>query len=396
MAVVSGMVWVSFEPFHRSIVLKKQVKAVPGKLEAQSPVDQGPIFSNRALSRNAMTPSFPQAEYALELVNGLQARFVAGLEKVAAMAGSPASFSKTEWLRDEGRHGRGQRFSAPEGGIFNRASVNVSQIHYEDLPEKKLGSATAISTIIHPDCPHAPSMHMHISRAEMKDGSGYWRIMGDLNPSVVHEEYRDRFARCMREAAPGQYEEAAAQGDRYFYIPALGRHRGATHFYLESYRTDDAEADRVLARRFGEAVIDGYLEIIEEALSSYREVDEEARAEQLAYHTLYFFQVLTLDRGTTSGLLVHDQNDLGIMGSLPSHVDRDLLATWEKKVPVPQEPLVQGLIDALPYQGRCEVTDAVKLRLAGTVREHYRSHPEALALQAAGNVIPPTVENHGK
>ena len=75
---------------------------------------------------------------------------------------------------------------------------------------------------------------------------------------------------------------------------------------------------------------------------------DEATAQQLAYHTLYFFQVLTLDRGTTSGLLVHDQNDLGIMGSLPAWVDR----------------------------------------------AHYRAHPEAVALQAAGDVVPPTVATH--
>jgi len=33
----------------------------------------------------------------------------------------------------------------------------------------------------------------------------------------------------------------------------------------------------------------------------------------------------TADRGTTSGLLVHDENDVGILGSLPSHVDKKLL-----------------------------------------------------------------------
>ena len=140
---------------------------------------------------------------ALELVSMLQARFVGGLECVSSAFGQEMSFEKTEWLRDGGQHGGGNRYSLPESAMFNRASVNVSQVHYDDMPEKKLGSATAISTIIHPQNPHAPSVHIHISWTEMKGQgdaalSGYWRIMADLNPSVVHSEYRDEFEQCMR------------------------------------------------------------------------------------------------------------------------------------------------------------------------------------------------------
>jgi len=40
------------------------------------------------------------------------------------------------------------------------------------------------------------------------------------------------------------------------------------------------------------------------------------------------------------------------------------------------------------------VTDNVRASLAQVVRSHYRAHPEALALQASGNIIPPTVANH--
>ncbi len=339
-------------------------------------------------------PSSPDAVSALELLSSLQSRFVNGLEDVAKRHGQPVSFEKTEWLRDEGLHGGGNRFTAPEGSIFNRGSVNVSQIHYDDQPDKKLDSATAISTIIHPVNPHAPSVHIHISWTEMKDGNGYWRIMGDLNPSVVHEEFKDRFTMAMKKAAPAQFEEAAAQGDRYFYIPALERHRGVTHFYLESYHTDNRATDRDLAQQFGEAVIDTYVAILDEALTSYPNFDDEARAEQLAYHTLYLFQVLTLDRGTTSGLLVHDQNDVGIMGSLPSHVDPELLSSWKTITAAPQDQLVQRLVTALPKESPAAVTEDVKRKLAATVREHYGEHPAALALQARGNVIPPTVDNH--
>jgi len=339
-------------------------------------------------------PVSPQAEAAHSLVTSLQSRFVEGLEDVARRHDHPGSFFEVEWLRDEGRHGGGNRYTASSRGFFNRASVNVSQIHYDDLPEKKLGSATALSTIIHPENPHAPSVHMHISWTEMKDGSGYWRVMADLNPSVLHPEYRDRFTRCLEKAAPDVFEDASAQGDRYFFIPALGRHRGVVHFYLECFQSGDPDADRDLAHHVGDAVVGEYPRILEDAVRQYPEADAAARAEQLAYHTLYLFQVLTLDRGTTSGILVHDQNDLGIMGSLPAVVDRDLLASWKRHVVAPQDELVQGLVDALPAGSRVEIDDAAKLRLAQVVRRHYHEHPEALKQQASGDTIPPTVDNH--
>ncbi|BDS05086.1 coproporphyrinogen III oxidase [Oceaniferula spumae] len=329
------------------------------------------------------TPS----ESALELVSSLQKQFVQGLEKVAVSV----KFNHAEWLRDEGRHGGGSRYFTSDNEVFNRASVNVSHIHYQDDPDKKLASATALSTIIHPRNAHAPSMHMHISWTEMKGGQGgYWRVMADLNPSIEYAEDSEIFRQCFETVAPEQFEEGSAQGDKYFHIPALGRHRGVVHFYLEQYRSDDPAADLALASRFGSAVIDCYLDLLGKRMQS--EQSSEDRNVQLAYHTLYLFQVLTLDRGTTSGLLVHDQNDLGIMGSLPSHIDRELLESWKEKMTSPQDELLRSLVNAIPANG--EISDSVRLQLAHAVRTHYREHPEALRQQASGNVVPPTVDNH--
>jgi len=334
------------------------------------------------------------ATQAHQLVTELQHRFVSGLEKLAADLGSSQRFTAVKWLRDEGRHGGGIRFETADGDIFARGSVNVSQVHYDDMPEKRLGSASAISTIIHPVHPLAPSVHIHISWTEMKDGSGYWRIMADLNPSNEVEADRDRFLDELRKAAPDQFDEAKEQGDRYFSIPALGRHRGVAHFYLENYNSGENEADALLARTVGETAIDTYLAILRDALTTTGEATDEQQERQLAYHTLYLFQVLTLDRGTTTGLLVHDQNDVGIMGSLPAHVDRRLLQSWLEKMPKPQDELLKAIIAALPETSPALVDEAVKQKLADVVRRHYRAHPEAIAMQASGNTIPPTVKNH--
>lgn len=336
--------------------------------------------------------SSPRAADTYALVAALQRHVVDALQPLGSEA-----FTATQWLRDDGRHGGGERWEIGTTPIFNRASANVSQVHYDDEPTRKLASATALSTIIHPAHPHAPSLHLHVSWTEIRQGDSYWRIMADLNPAIADPAATAGFVARLRDAAPDLYPEAAAQGDRYFWIPALGRHRGAAHFYLEGYHSARFEADAALARAVAEAAIDGHAGLVRAALAAHPPPTEAERAAQLAYHTAYLFQVLTLDRGTTSGLLVHDQNDVGILGSLPSHVDRGLLASWADRALPPQDALIRALVDAIPAGAGgapSPIEPATKRALAAVVRQFYRAHPEAIALQASGDVIPPTVANH--
>ncbi len=338
----------------------------------------------------------PRAAQAYTLVTDLQQRFVTKLNAISRKYGNGKPFEPTEWFRDDGRHGGGVRFMATDDTIFNRASVNTSQVQYDDDDTKQLASANAISTIIHPKNPLAPSVHIHISWTEMKNGSGYWRVMADLNPAIEYSEDKTEFKNKLEQAAPQQYAEAAAQGDRYFDIPVLGRTRGVTHFYLETYTSGDFDVDRKMARTVGEAAIDTYIDILTSAVEKRTSPTEDDRKRQLDYHTLYFFQVLTLDRGTTSGLLVHDQNDVGILASLPSHVNRLLLASWKQKMPAPQDQLLEKMMACLADKDICPVEDDTKQALANSVRKHYRAHPKAIDMQASGYTKPPTVDNHLK
>ncbi|MCO4747930.1 MAG: coproporphyrinogen III oxidase [Proteobacteria bacterium] len=337
-------------------------------------------------------PNSSTATDAETLVTQLQRTLVARLEGAASACDKPERFIPVSWLRDGGRHGGGERWVAGEGGFFNRASANVSVVHYDDLPDKALRSATALSCIVHPAHPLAPSLHMHMSWTELRDGRGSWRMMADLNPSNPLDAHTERFRQALIDSAGAEFESSNAQGDKYFHIPALGRHRGVVHYYAEGHNSGDWQADAALAQGISEAVIAVYGNLIEEA-SGLDATDAHA-ATQLAYHTLYLFQVLTLDRGTTSGLLIHSDNDQGILGSLPSHVDSNLLASWEERVPDLQKPLVRALVKALNPGAPSLVDAAAKQRLVDAVRAHYTAHPEALALQARGNTVPPTVANH--
>ena len=315
-------------------------------------------------------------------IKSLQAHFVHLLEEAAAASSAPVQFRPRKWKRLGGRFGGGERFEAPTGSIFNRGSINYSHVFYGPEDRRQLRSATAISAIVHPEHPRAPSLHMHISHTEFADHAG-WRLMADLNPSLPEEAATQNFRAMLSELAKEKAAEGLAAGDRYFFIPVLGRHRGVCHFYLEDFRSAHPRADLEFAANFGRGVTEHYAGLVRASLAEgTRAPNAEERAAQLHYHTLYLFQVLTLDRGTTAGLLAHDENDLGVLGCLPRYVRRDLLEEWEGKMPRPQEKLVQSLLAALPSTTVCEVTEPVKLALASALRQHYAAHPEGLAFQA--------------
>lgn len=333
------------------------------------------------------------AQTAFALVKNLQSTLVKSLDELPPpLTGS--RFHSVDWLRAQGTFGGGNRFVAHDTRLFDRASVNISQVQYEKDPSKKLASASALSTIVHPNNPFAPSMHMHISWTEMKAGGGYWRIMGDLNPSLPAADDTRTFDQAFRDATGGLYQEGKDQGERYFFIPALNRHRGVAHYYLEEFNSGDQKADLALAEGFGRKIIQTYSEIVRKALQEHPQFCEADKQRQLAYHTLYFLQVLTLDRGTTSGLLVHDENDTGILGSLPSHVDQKLLRSWLDRVPELHKELLSALIGCLPPGDKSLVDDAVKIKIAQVSRAFYQKHPEAVNLLASGHTVPPTKENH--
>ena len=334
----------------------------------------------------------PDAHLAYSLVTDLQSYFVKALDALSCEIGSSKNYEAVEWFRDEGKYGGGVRYVSTDDVLFNRASVNISQVQYDADDTKALASATALSTIIHPNNPHAPSIHMHVSWTEMKDGKGYWRMMADLNPSILNEDDKIKFQESLEKSSGKYYVEASEQGDKYFFIPALKRHRGVSHFYLENFQTQTKENDLKMAKTLVENTIDTYIEIIKNNILNHKVTSAEDKQKQLDYHTLYLFQVLTLDRGTTSGLLVHAQNDVGILGSIPSHVNKELLLSWKSVMPKGQEALLQVIVDCIDEDGKIE--ESQKVKLAQAVRKFYQDNPDALKMQASGNVSVPTVQNH--
>lgn len=321
-----------------------------------------------------IAPSSNKAQQTMHMLSKLQSDFMERLQSISEQFGCPAEFKTVEWLRDGGLHGGGLRFEAVKDRLFNAASINISQVQYEDLPAKSFSSATALSTIIHPSHPLAPSIHMHISWTELKNGQGYWRIMADLNPAIADLNDKEKFDNCLKEVTGKYQQQGERLGDAYFYIPALQCFRGVSHFYLEGFNPDNITSNN-FAKYFGESVIQCYSEILAQKLLNSEPPTAAQKIAQLNYHTLYFYQVLTLDKGTTAGLLIHNQNDTGTLGSLPAQINRVLLASWVDITPAPQDKLIKRFLRLLPEEDICLISTPLKAQIAEQIRLHYKAFP---------------------
>jgi len=324
------------------------------------------------------------------MIDSMQQYFVDSLESIKLPEtghNSKGMLGPVSWLRNNGENGGGTRFEILDTPLFNRASVNVSQVEYDNIQNCPVNSATALSVILHPRNPHAPSMHFHISLTEPRNGKSYWRIMADLNPSIPDANDKKRFDDLFGRMIPTPLIDISKEfGDRYFYIPVLKRHRGISHLFLGEVSEDTmSDTDsRQLAHDLAKNTIELYCKLVQEQVVNHPEstITPKERQDQIDYHTVYLLQVLTLDRGTTHGLLSHNENDVGTLGSIPNVVNRDLLVSWKSQLEEPQAALLQNIINELPNESNCLVDSDARQRLANVVRDHYKGNKKALALQA--------------
>jgi len=87
---------------------------------------------------------------------------------------------------------------------------------------------------------------------------------------------------------------------------------------------------------------------------------------------------LTLDRGTMAGLIVHDQNDLGVLASLPYWVSKPILEGFLEKMNGHKKELFQIILSILPDQVRCEISDSIRQKIASKLRNYYLLNPHQL------------------
>jgi coproporphyrinogen III oxidase len=283
-----------------------------------------------------------RGEAAATFFRGLQDSIVAALERADG-----SMFRQDEWDRPGGGGGRSRVLA--DGGLFEKAGVNFSDVHGELRPEMASSlpgdglrfRATGVSLVLHPRNPRVPTMHANVRHLER--GSVSWFGGGtDLTPYYVVPEDAVHFHRTLRDVCAefdaGFYPRFKRWCDDYFYLPHRQEPRGVGGVffdYLGAGAEDtarqprdpalaapaavEADGERLFAfvQALGNAIMPAYLPIVERRRND--PFGERERRWQLLRRGRYVEFNLIYDRGTLFGLKTDGRIE-SILMSLPPEV----------------------------------------------------------------------------
>lgn len=253
----------------------------------------------------------------------LQLRIASELEAVDGAA----TFREDHWERPGGGGGRSRVME--NGGVFEKAGVNFSEVYGEftpDMAKQMPGdglnfTATGTSLVLHPTNPYLPTVHMNFRM--LTHGSKAWFGGGaDLTPyypfrdDVIHfhktwKEVCDRFRPDV------DHESMKKACDDYFHIKHRHEARGVGGIFFDNFGGGDLERAFEFVRAAGDAFTRSYLPIIErrrDAAYGVREkqFQEYRRGRYVEFNLIY-------DRGTLFGLKTDGRIE-SILMSLPPTV----------------------------------------------------------------------------
>jgi len=235
----------------------------------------------------------------------LQDRLCAALE---AVDGS-GRFREDSWRREGGGGGRTRVLS--EGGVFEKAGVNFSEVAGQ-MSEEFAGqlpgqgrdfTATGISLVLHPRSPMVPTVHANF-RFLTKGAREWFGGGADLTPYYPYREDVVHFHRawkqvCARHAGVVDYRRLKEWCDEYFFLPHRGEARGVGGIFFD-YLEGDREQVFAFVRACGDGFPGAYLPIVErrrqEAYTARQRAFQEFRRGRYAEFNLLY------DRGTLFGL----------------------------------------------------------------------------------------------
>jgi coproporphyrinogen III oxidase len=249
----------------------------------------------------------------------LQDRIVAALEELDGQR-----FREDQWERPGGGGGRTRILL--EGGVFEKAGVNFSDVHGEfseemarQLPgEGRSFTACGISLVLHPRNPMVPTVHANfrfLSRGDRQwfgggaDLTPYYPVREDV--VHFHRVWRDV---CHNHAGLVDYAHLKRWCDEYFFLPHRNEARGVGGIFFD-YLQGDLERLFAFVRDAGDAFLTAYLPIARRRkddpyTQAHKEFQEYRRGRYVEFNLVY-------DRGTVFGLKTGGRIE-SILMSLPA------------------------------------------------------------------------------
>ena len=259
----------------------------------------------------------PEAVHAY--FSGLQQGIVAGIEALDGHA-----FRADAWQRAGG--GGGLSCILEEGGVFERAGVNLSRVEGRQLPPSASASrpqlagqayeAMGVSLVLHPRNPYCPTVHLNIRFFTTRGKEPVWWFGGgmDLTPYYGFEEDARHFHAVCRESAGAHYPRFKRWCDEYFHLRHRGEPRGIGGIFFDDLAEGGFERCFALARSVGDHFLEAYAPIVERRRQM--PFGERERSFQAYRRGRYVEFNLVHDRGTLFGLQSGGRTE-SILMSLP-------------------------------------------------------------------------------
>lgn len=251
----------------------------------------------------------------------LQDSICAGLEA----ADGQQTFQEDLWERSGGGGGRTRVLQ--NGGVFEKAGVNFSEVHGELSSQMeammpgagKTFYATGVSLVLHPRSPMIPTVHANFRY--LARGDNAWFGGGaDLTPYYVWPEDARHFHQTLKNACTVLDQEAYARFkkdcDDYFFIKHRNEARGVGGIFFD-YQQGDMDKLFDFVRTCGNAFLPAYLPIVERRKAE--PWGDQERRWQLIRRGRYVEFNLIYDRGTVFGLKTGGRIE-SILMSLPLEV----------------------------------------------------------------------------
>src|SRR5262245_20860607 len=249
----------------------------------------------------------------------LQDRICAGLETLDGQA----RFREDTWQRPGG--GGGRTRVLVEGGVFEKAGVNFSEVSGQMTPEFAAQipgegldfTAAGISLVLHPRNPFVPTVHANFRF--LTKGKKQWFGGGaDMTPYYPYREDVIHFHRtwktgCTRHAPPVDYPRFKKWCDEYFFLQHRNEPRGIGGIFFD-YLEGDFDKLLAFVQDCGDHFLDAYLPVVrrrkdEPYTEQHRRFQEFRRGRYVEFNLIY-------DRGTLFGLKTGGRTE-SILMSLP-------------------------------------------------------------------------------
>ena len=260
----------------------------------------------------------------------LQGTITGELQEIDGKTG----FVTDAWKRDAG--GGGCSMVLRDGGMFEQAGVNFSEVFGDNLPASATAHrpglagrqfhAMGVSLVVHPDNPYIPTSHANVRFfiAEKSGEDPIWWFGGgfDLTPYYGFEEDCVHWHRTARQACDPYgsdlYDKYKKWCDEYFYLKHRNEARGIGGLFFDDLNQPDFEIAFAFMRSVGDHYLPAYRPIVER----HRNDAYGEREKRFQYYRRgrYVEFNLVYDRGTLFGLQSGGRTE-SILMSLPPVVN---------------------------------------------------------------------------